>query len=94
MPDFDIDFCYERRQEVIDYVVRKYGEDHVAQIITFGTMAARGSIRDVGRVLAVPYSTVDTVAKLIPMELYMTIDKALSASSELREMYENDPKIK
>src|SRR5699024_2674033 len=77
MPDFDIDFCYERRQEVIDYVIRKYGADHVAQIITFGTMAARGAIRDVGRALAIPYSRVDSVAKLVPMELNMTIERAL-----------------
>ena len=82
MPDFDIDFCYERRQEVIDYVVRKYGHDHVAQIITFGTMAARGAIRDVGRALAVPYATADTVAKLVPMELGMTLDRALEVSAE------------
>ena len=66
MPDFDIDFCYERRQEVIDYVVRKYGADHVAQIITFGTMAARGAIRDVGRAMAMPYAAVDAIAKLVP----------------------------
>ena len=76
MPDFDIDFCYERRQEVIDYVVRKYGADHVAQIITFGTMAARDAIRDVGRALGMPYQSVDVVAKLVPMELKMTADKA------------------
>ena len=94
MPDFDIDFCYERRQEVIDYVVRKYGADHVAQIITFGTMAARGSIRDVGRAMAVPYAVVDVVAKLVPMELGMTIDKALKVSLELKEKYDTDPKIK
>lgn len=94
MPDFDIDFCYERRQEVIDYVIRKYGNDHVAQIITFGTMAARGSIRDVGRALAVPYSVVDSIAKLIPMELGMTINKALEVSSELKEKYDLDIKIK
>lgn len=94
MPDFDIDFCYERRQEVIDYVVEKYGHDHVAQIVTFGTMAARGAIRDVGRALAVPYATVDSVAKLVPMELNITIDAALKKSSELRAMYESDPQIK
>lgn len=94
MPDFDIDFCYERRQEVIDYVVRKYGEDHVAQIITFGTMAARGAIRDVGRVLAIPYSRVDGIAKLVPMELNMTLKKALEMSSQLRELCNTDPQVK
>ena len=76
MPDFDIDFSDERRQEMIDYVVRRYGEDHVAQIITFGTMAARGSIRDVGRAMAIPYAKVDSVAKLVPMELNITLDRA------------------
>lgn len=94
MPDFDIDFCYERRQEVIDYVVEKYGKDRVAQIITFGTMAARAAIRDVGRALNMPYAQVDSVAKKIPMELGMTIDKALSVNPELRDMYENDDEIK
>ncbi|MBQ9109324.1 MAG: DNA polymerase III subunit alpha [Oscillospiraceae bacterium] len=93
MPDFDIDFCYERRSEVIDYVVRKYGADHVAQIITFGTMAARGSIRDVGRALGMNYQLCDQVAKLVPMELHMTIEKALKVSSELRQMCEADPKV-
>jgi DNA polymerase-3 subunit alpha len=93
MPDFDIDFCYERRQEVIDYVVRKYGSDHVSQIITFGTMAARLAIRDVGRVLAIPYADVDRVAKLVPAELNMTIDKALEASSELKELYDGDERL-
>lgn len=93
MPDFDIDFCYERRQEVIDYVVKKYGHDHVAQIITFGTMAARGAIRDVGRALAVPYATADTVAKLVPMELGMTLDRALEVSAELKTRYDTDPQI-
>ena len=78
MPDFDIDFCKDRRGEVIDYVIDKYGADHVAQIIAFGTMAARGSIRDVGRALAIPYGTVDQIAKLVPMEIGMTIKKALS----------------
>ena len=77
MPDFDIDFSDERRQEIIDYVIRKYGADHVAQIVTFGTMAARGAIRDVGRALAIPYAAVDTVAKMVPMELNMTLDHAL-----------------
>ncbi|MEQ2441527.1 DNA polymerase III subunit alpha [Solibaculum intestinale] len=93
MPDFDIDFCYERRQEVIDYVVRKYGADHVAQIVTFGTMASRAAIRDVGRALGVPYATVDGVAKLVPMELKMTIDRALNVSAELRVRYENDTQV-
>lgn len=91
MPDFDIDFCTERRGEVIDYVVRKYGTDRVAQIISFGTMAARGAIRDVGRVLAIPYAVVDSVAKLVPMEIKdITIDLALKASAELRHRYEED----
>lgn len=93
MPDIDIDFCYERRGEVIDYVARKYGEDHVAQIITFGTMAARLAVRDVGRVMEIPLSTVNKVAKLIPNELGMTLDKAMEASSELRDMMEEDPAI-
>ena len=86
MPDFDVDFCYERRPEVIDYVVRKYGADHVAQIVTFGTMLARGAVRDVGRAMGLAYPQVDAVAKLIPNELHMTIDKALEANSELRAM--------
>lgn len=90
MPDFDIDFCKDRRGEVIDYVVRKYGADHVAQIISFGTMAARGAIRDVGRALAIPYATVDSVAKLVPMELNITIEKALKISSELYKRYNED----
>ena len=94
MPDFDIDFCKDRRGEVIDYVVRKYGYDHVAQIIAFGTMAARGAVRDVGRALAVPYNTCDTVAKLIPFELNMTIKKALEISKELKTKYNTDPQIK
>lgn len=94
MPDFDIDFCYERRQEVIDYVIRKYGKDRVAQIITFGTMAARAAIRDVGRVLAMSYPIVDKVAKLIPFEIGVTIEKALTSSSELKELYESDVKVK
>lgn len=94
MPDFDIDFCYERRQEVIDYVIRKYGEDHVAQIITFGTMAARAAIRDVGRVLDIPYQKVDTVAKMVPMELKITLEKALKVSNELAREYQSDPQVK
>lgn len=91
MPDIDIDFCYERRQEVIDYVVRKYGDDHVAQIVTFGTMLAKGAIRDVGRALNMPYADVDAVAKLVPNELKMTIDKAMKPGSPLREMYDANP---
>ena len=90
MPDIDVDFCYERRQEVIDYVVRKYGADRVAQIVTFGTMAARGSIRDVGRVLDMPYSDVDNIAKQVPNELHMTLTKALKVSNTLHEVYESD----
>lgn len=93
MPDFDIDFCYERRQEVIDYVISKYGISHVAQIITFGTMAARGAIRDVGRVMGIPYQDVDEIAKLIPMELGITIKKALNQSPELYAKYSSDNKI-
>ena len=94
MPDFDIDFCKDRRQEVIDYVIKKYGSDHVAQIIAFGTMAARGAVKDVGRALAMPYGFVDTVAKLIPMELNMTIEKALTVSEELKNKYNTDSKVK
>ena len=94
MPDFDVDFCKDRRQEVIDYVIRKYGADHVAQIIAFGTMAARGAIRDVGRVLDIPYGTVDAVAKLVPNDLGITIDKALVISSELKKLYDTDPQTK
>ena len=94
MPDFDIDFCYERRQEVIDYVTRKYGQDHVCQIITFGTMAARGVIRDVGRVLGYSYGMVDQIAKAVPMELGITLEKALSTSSDLNNMVHSDPQIK
>jgi len=90
MPDFDVDFCYERRQEVIDYVIRKYGKDRVAQIITFGTMAARGAIRDVGRVLNIPYAQVDLIAKKIPFEIGMTIEKALDTNRELKELYLED----
>lgn len=93
MPDIDIDFCYERRGEVIDYVTRKYGADHVSQIITFGTMAARGAVRDVGRVMDVPLSTVNRVCKLIPMELGMTLDKALSAAPDLRQAMAEDERI-
>lgn len=93
MPDIDIDFCYERRQEVIDYVNRKYGEDRVCQIITFGTMAAKQAVRDVGRALNVPYSVVDNVAKQIPFELHITIKKALTVNHKLKEMYDNDPQV-
>ena len=94
MPDIDIDFCFERRQEVIDYVVRKYGKDRVVQIVTFGTMAARGVIRDVGRVLDFPYAQVDTIAKMIPNELNITINKALDMNPELKKKYEEDRQIK
>ena len=94
MPDIDIDFCYERREEVIDYVKRKYGEDHVAQIITFGTMGAKAAIRDVGRVLDVDYNKVDRIAKEIPFALGMTIDKALETNPKLRELYEHDIETK
>ncbi|MCC3869102.1 DNA polymerase III subunit alpha [Terrisporobacter mayombei] len=94
MPDIDIDFCYERREEVIDYVKRKYGDDHVAQIITFGTMKAKAAIRDVGRVLDIPYNKVDKIAKEIPFDLGMTIDKALEVNPELRNLYEQDAETK
>ncbi len=94
MPDFDVDFCYERRQEVIDYVKRKYGSDHVAQIITFGTLAARAAIRDVGRALGMPYQDVDKVAKLVPTDLHMTIEKALNISQDLREAFNSNPKVR
>ncbi|MCD8232718.1 MAG: DNA polymerase III subunit alpha [Clostridiales bacterium] len=94
MPDIDVDFCYERRQEVIDYVVQKYGKDRVVQIVTFGTLAARNVIRDVGRVMDLPYATCDKIAKMIPNELGITIDKALTMNHELRSLYEGDPEIK
>ncbi|MDD6304337.1 DNA polymerase III subunit alpha [Thermoguttaceae bacterium LCP21S3_D4] len=94
MPDIDVDFCFERRQEVIDYVVEKYGKDCVTQIVTFGTLAARGVIRDVGRVMDLPYNFVDTIAKAIPNELGITIDKALVMNPELRGMYESDESVK
>ncbi|MBE6823672.1 MAG: DNA polymerase III subunit alpha [Ruminococcaceae bacterium] len=93
MPDFDIDFADERRPEMIEYVVHKYGADHVAQIVTFGTMAARGSIRDVGRAMAIPYAVVDGIAKLVPMEPNMTLDRALQLSPELKQRYDTDPQI-
>ena len=94
MPDIDIDFCFERRQEVIDYVVRKYGKDRVVQIVTFGTMAARAAIRDVGRALDIPYAQVDAVAKMIPTEIGITIKKALDINPELKNLYDNDEQIK
>ena len=94
MPDIDIDFCYERRGEVIDYVIEKYGKDCVTQIITFGTLLAKGVIRDVGRVMDLPYSFCDTIAKMIPNELGITIDKALVMNPELRAMYESDETVK
>ena len=93
MPDIDVDFCYRRRGEVIDYVNQKYGADHVAQIVTFGTMAAKGAIRDVGRALNVPYAEVDAIAKQVPNSLHMTLASALSLSKPLREMYESDPTV-
>ena len=94
MPDIDVDFCYERRQEVIDYVARRYGQDHVSQIITFGTMAARGVIRDVGRVLGYTYAETDRVAKTVPMDPGMTLKRALEVSADLRAMVDNDPRVK
>ena len=94
MPDFDVDFCYERRQEVIDYVARKYGHDHVSQIITFGTMSARMVIRDVGRALDVSYAETDKLAKMIPNEVHITIKKALEQNRELNDLYENDESVK
>ena len=94
MPDIDVDFCFERRQEVIDYVVRKYGKERVVQIVTFGTMAARGVIRDVGRVLDLPYAICDSVAKMIPNELGITIDKALKMNPELKKLYDGDDSIR
>ncbi len=93
MPDFDIDFCNERRQEVIDYVIRKYGADHVAQIVTFGTLAARAAIRDVARAMGLPYAVGDTVAKRVPWELNMTLEKALAQSKPLKELYDTDEQV-
>ncbi|MDD5561221.1 MAG: DNA polymerase III subunit alpha [Candidatus Omnitrophica bacterium] len=93
LPDIDIDFCYERRQEVIDYVTKKYGRENVAQIITFGTMQARAVIRDVGRVMGIAYADVDRIAKMIPAELDMTLKKALESEPELNNLYRNDPQI-
>ena len=94
MPDIDIDFCFERRQEVIDYVVRKYGKDQVVQIVTFGTLAAKGVIRDVGRVLDMPYAQCDSIAKMVPNDLGMTLDRALKESPDLRNAYNNDSQVK
>lgn len=94
MPDIDVDFCYERRQEVIDYVVEKYGKDQVVQIITFGTLAAKGVVRDVGRVLDLPYAMCDSIAKMIPNDLGMTLDKAIAANPDLRKLYNEDPQVK
>ncbi|MBR6533682.1 MAG: DNA polymerase III subunit alpha [Clostridia bacterium] len=94
MPDFDIDFCYVNRQKVIDYVIEKYGKDRVSQIVTFGTMAARAAVRDVGRALDIPYATCDKVAKLIPQSVGMTIERALEGGKELRDLYENDASVK
>ena len=94
MPDIDIDFCYERRQEVIDYVVRKYGKDQVVQIVTFGTLAAKGVVRDVGRVLGLPYSMCDTIAKMIPGDLGMTLDKALMMNPDLKKAYNEDQQVR
>ena len=94
MPDIDVDFCYERRQEVIDYVVEKYGKDQVAQIVTFGTLAARGVIRDVGRVMDLPYNLCDQVSKMVPAELNITLDLALQKNPELKTLYESDEQVK
>lgn len=94
MPDFDVDFCYVRRQEVIDYVIQKYGKDHVSQIVTFGTLAARAAVRDVGRVLEVPYNVCDKVAKLIPLDHTMTLQHAMQTVPELQELYSSEPEIK
>ena len=94
MPDFDIDFCYERRGEVIDYVIRKYGADHVAQIVTFGTLAAKQAVRDVGRVMEIPFSKVDSVNRLIPWPLSHDLERAVKITKELNDLYENDPEVK
>ena len=94
MPDIDVDFCYERRQEVIDYVVRKYGKDQVVQIVTFGALAAKGVVRDVGRVLDLPYAMCDSIAKMIPNDLGMTLDKALTANPDLKKLYNEDEQVK
>ena len=94
MPDIDVDFCFERRQEVIEYVIEKYGKEQVAQIVTFGTLQARGVIRDVGRVMDMPYAFVDSIAKMIPKELNITLDKSLMMNQELKKLYEEDPEVK
>ena len=94
MPDIDVDFCYERRPEVIDYVMRKYGKDRVVQIVTFGTLAAKGVIKDVGRVMDIPYSKTDSISKMIPNDIGMTIDKALEANNEFKTLYESDPEVR
>lgn len=94
MPDIDVDFCFERRQEVIDYVVRKYGKDRVVQIVTFGTLQARGVLRDVGRVMDLPYAFVDSIAKMVPKELNITLDRALTMNQELKKLYEDDPQVR
>ena len=94
MPDIDVDFCFERRQEVIDYVVQKYGKDQVVQIVTFGTFAARGVVRDVGRVLDMPYAKCDSIAKMIPKDLGITLDKALKSSPDLRNAYQTDDEVR
>ena len=94
MPDIDVDFCFERRQEVIEYVIRKYGKDQVAQIVTFGTLQARGVIRDVGRVMDMPYAFVDSIAKMIPKELNITLDKSLKMNPDLKKLYDEDPQVK
>ena len=94
MPDIDVDFCFERRQEVIDYVVRKYGKDRVAQIVTFGTLAARGVLRDVGRVMDMPYAFVDSIAKMVPQELNITLDRALKTNPELKTLYDTNEQVK
>ncbi|MDD6234761.1 MAG: DNA polymerase III subunit alpha [Lachnospiraceae bacterium] len=94
MPDIDVDFCYERRPEVIDYVMRKYGKDRVVQIVTFGTLAAKGVIKDVGRVMDIPYAKTDSISKMIPNDIGMTIDKALEANNEFKALYESDPEVK
>ena len=94
MPDIDVDFCFERRQEVIDYVVEKYGKDRVVQIVTFGTMAARAVIRDVGRALDMPYAQRDAISKMIPNELGITIAKALEANPDLKKLYNGDEEVR
>ena len=94
MPDIDIDFCMNRRSEVIDYVTQKYGRDNVAQIITFGTMAAKAAIKDVGRAMDMPYADVDRIAKMVPAQLNITLDKAIEESPQLNEAYEKDAQVR